>query len=246
MSKIKKDKILVIIPARVGSKRIPGKNIRKFLGKPLIAYTIELALASKLVDRVFVDTDSHKIAKIAEQYGVKVPWLRPAHLATDSANVVFSLINVIERLKKEENYFPTHIMLLQATSPLREQEDMENCWKMMKSTNATTVLTICPTHPKLYHLEENNDIVLVNGSEGHSPNTQTWKPGYLLNGCIVYIVKTSALLREKKVITKKTKAVVCPKWRSVDLDTPEEWVMAEVFYKNRDQIKKKIKSIEKS
>lgn len=238
-----KEKILVIIPARAGSKRIPNKNIKKFLGKPLIAYTIKQALSLRFVDRVIVDTDSPKIAKIAKQYGAKVPWLRPAYLTRDNSQFVYSVLNVLKRFKKEEDYVPTHIMILQATSPLREIQDVTDCWKLIKSTDATTVLTVCPTHPRLYHLKKNNDIFLVNGSEAQSTNMQAWKPGYILNGCFVYIVKTPALLREKRVITKKTKAIICPKWRSVDLDTPEDWVLAELLYKNKKAIASRIKKI---
>lgn len=242
----KRQKILAYIPARSGSKRIHGKNIRNFCGKPLIALAIEQALSTSFIDRVLVDTDSFKIAKIAKKYGAEVPFLRPEYLATDSSNVIDSIFYFLNKLKKEEHYAPTHIMILQATSPLREKKDIEDCWKMMKKTNATTVLTVCPTHPKLYHLSPNNDIILVNGSEKHSNNTQTWKSAYLLNGCFVYIVDIETLYKEKRIITKKTKAVVCPKWRSVDLDTTEEWVMAEVFYKNKKQISKRIKSLEES
>lgn len=242
---IKNSKIIAYIPARSGSKRIPGKNTRNFCGKPLIAYAIEQALSLSFIDRVIVDTDSLKISKIAKKYGAESPYLRPAHLATDSANVVDSIFYTLDKLKEDGHYTPTHLIILQATSPLREKEDIENCWRMMKETDASTILTVCPTHPKLYHLKPDNDIVLVNGSEGHSNNTQTWESAYLLNGCLVYIVDIKALYSEKRIITKKTKAIICPKWRSVDLDTIEEWVMAEVFYKNRKYINRRIAKIEK-
>ncbi|MFA6171588.1 MAG: acylneuraminate cytidylyltransferase family protein [Patescibacteria group bacterium] len=238
-------KILAYIPARAGSKRVPNKNIKNFLGKPLIAYTVLQAKACSIVDRVVVDTDSPKIAQIAKKYGAEVPFLRPAHLATDKSQVVFSLLNVLNRLKDDEGYVPDYVLLLQTTSPLREMKDIMDAWKMIKSTDATTVLTVCPTHPKLYYLGKNNETILVNGSEGKSNNTQTWPPAYLLNGCFVYIIKTSALLKEKRIITKKTKAVVCPRWRSVDIDTPEDWVMGEFLYKNKKAIEKRIKSLEK-
>lgn len=239
-----KKEILAIIPARAGSKRIPGKNIKNFLGKPLIAYAIEQALKSPVVDRLVIDTESEQIANVAKKYGAEVPFLRPENLAKDESNVIESIFYLLDKLKKDEGYKPTHIMILQTTSPLREQEDIDACWKMMQETDATTVLTVCPTHPKLYHLSDDNDTILVNGSEKQSNNTQTWKSAYLLNGCFVYIVEVDALYKEKQIITKKTKAVVCPKWRSVDLDTPEEWVMAEVFYKNKNKIKERIKKLE--
>lgn len=236
-------KVLVIIPAREGSKRIPGKNFKKFLGKPLIAYTVEQALSLKFVDRVVVDTDSAIIAKIAKKFGAEVPLLRPAHLATDQAQVVDSIINLLDFLKSQENYAPDYVMILQTTSPLREQSDIEACWQFIQKTGATTVLTVASTHPRFYHLGEGNKLVLVNGTEKKSTNIQDWQPGYILNGCFVYIIKTENLLKEKKVITADTRAVVCPKWRSVDLDDPEDWAVAEVLYKNKKNIESRIQKI---
>jgi N-acylneuraminate cytidylyltransferase/CMP-N,N'-diacetyllegionaminic acid synthase len=235
--------VLAIIPARSGSKRIPGKNIKNFLGKPLIVYTIEQTLKSEVADRVIVDTDSQEIADIASEYGAEVLFLRPEHLAYDSAQVVDSILHTLEKLKEKDGYEPTHIMILQTTSPLRELEDIDKCWDMMQNTDATTVLTICETHPRLYHLSQDNDIVLVNGSEKQSTNMQAWEKGYILNGCFVYIIDINALKTEKLVITKKTKAVVCEKWRSVDLDNPEDWVLAEFLHKNKQEIKSKIQDL---
>lgn len=240
---VKKEKVLAIIPARAGSKRIQNKNIRDFCGKPLLARAIEQAKKINFVNRIIVDTDSSKIAVLAKKYGAEVPFLRPAALAQDKSKVVDSVIHLLTKLKKQENYQPDFIVLLQTTSPLREIKDIENCWTKMKIGGATTVLTVCETHPRLYHLDKKDNIILVNGSEKMSTNMQEWPKGYLLNGCFVYIVKTATLLKEKKIITKKTKAVVCPKWRSVDLDTPEEWAMAEILYKNKKTIESRIKKI---
>ncbi len=238
-----KNKVLVIIPARSESKRILNKNIKKFLGKPLIAYAIKQALALSFIDRVIVDTDSPGIAGIAKKHGAEVPFLRPKRLARDTSVLVDSLLYMLKRLKKEESYVPTHILILQTTSPLREPRDIQKCWRMMQTTAASTVLTVCPTHPKLYHLKGRNDLVLVNGFEAASNNTQEWEPGYILNGCFAYIVKVSALLKEKRIITGRTKAVVCDKWRSVDLDTPEDWALAELLYTHKRAVVGRIKKV---
>ena len=104
------------------------------------------------------------------------------------------------------------------------------------------MLTIAPTHPRLYYLDNKSNIILANKKTSKSSNIQQWPPAYLLNGCFVYIVKTSALLKEKSVFTKNTKAVVCDKWRSIDLDTPEEWVLAEFLFKNKKALENQIKS----
>lgn len=240
-----KPKILAYIPARSGSKRIPGKNTRNFLGKPLIAYAIEQALGCPIVDRVIVDTDSEKIAKIARRYGAEVPFLRPPELARDNSKGIDAIFYTLDRLEKEQKYAPTHLLILQAPSPLRKPQDILDCWNLMQSTNATTVLTVCPTHPQLFHMNDTQDIVSVNGREGMSTNTQAWPSAYILNGCFVYIVDVPTMRKEKTVITRKTKAIICPKWRSVDLDTPEEWAMAEILYKNKKEVERTIKKITK-
>lgn len=240
-----KPKILAYIPARAGSKRIPGKNIKKFLGKPLIVYAIEQALSCPIVDRVIVDTDSEKTARIARLYGAEVPFLRPSALARDDSKGIEAILFTLDRLEKEQKYVPTHLLILQAPSPLRKPQDILDCWKLMQSTDATTVLTVCPTHPQLFQMSDTQDIVSVNGRKGMSTNTQAWPPAYILNGCFVYIVDVPTMRKEKTVITKKTKAVICPKWRSIDLDTPEEWAMAEILYKNKKEIERIIKKITK-
>jgi CMP-N-acetylneuraminic acid synthetase len=235
--------VLAIIPARSGSKRIPNKNIKDFSNKPLIVHTIEHALAASYIDRVIVDTDSEEIAKIARENGAEVPFLRPAELAQDTSLVIENIIHTLNELKDDDGYDPTHVFILQTTSPLREVEDIDKCWDLMQHSNATTVLTICSTHPRLYHLTKDNDIVLVNGTESASTNIQDWPPGYILNGCFVYIIETKALLKEKRVITEKTKAVICDKWRSVDLDTPEDWGLAELLYQNKEILTNRIKNL---
>ena len=240
---IKNKKIIVIIPARGGSKRIPNKNIKKFLGRALIAYAIEQALSLDFVDRVIVDTDSTKIANFAKKCGAEVPFLRPTKLARDNSLYVDSVLYLLTKLKKEEGYEPDYVMILQTTSPLREKKDIEDCWHMMQKTKADTILTVCPTHPKFYYLDAGDKLILVNDSEKKSTNIQDWRPGYILNGCFVYIVKTSALFKENVIITKNTRAVICPRWRSVDLDTLEEWVLAEYLYKNKKKIAKRIKKL---
>lgn len=238
---MKKPRVLVVIPARGGSKRIRNKNIRPFSGKPLIAHTIRQALALPFADRIIVDTDSTRIANVARKYGAEVPFLRPAHLAGDRSQTVDSLLYVLAHLEKD-GYKPDYILILQTTSPLREVGDIRKTWALMQRGGATTTVCVCPTHPQLYYLGKKNELELVNKPKRYSSNTQAWRDAYILNGSFAYVVDVQALKRERRIITKKTKAVVCPKWRSVDLDTPEEWVVEELLYKNRDAITKRLKS----
>lgn len=238
---MKMSRVLCVIPARGGSKRIRGKNIRSFGGKPLIARAIAQAFSVSFIDRVIVDTDDAGIARIAKRFGAEVPFLRPARLAGDTAQIAHSVAHLLGRLAKE-GYHPEYVVLLQPTSPFRKPEDIEACWKKMQEGGATTVLTVCPSHPQLYHLGPRGELSLANARSGRTSNTQSWEPGYILNGSFVYLVRTGALLKEKRLLTEKTRAVVLPRWRSVDIDTPEDWVMAEMILANEKAIDKKIKN----
>ena len=239
------EKILAIIPARSGSKGILNKNIRVFNGKPLLYYPISIAKKSGIFDRIVVDTDSPKIAQMGKAYGAEAPYLRPKNLAGDKSSVIDAVFLLLERLKKD-GYVPDIICMLQTTSPLREVEDIINCYKLLKKPGVESVVTICESHARFYHLGENNKLVLVNKETEKINNRQDVPKGYILNGCTVYLIKTSAFLSKKLFIFEGTHAVVCPKWRSVDLDEIEDWVHAEILYKNKAWIARKIKSLTKT
>ena len=238
---VTKNKISAIIPARSGSKGIPNKNIRNFCCKPLLAYPIEVAKKSGVFDRIIVDTDSEEIAKIGKRFGAQVPYLRPKQLATDNSVVIDAVLLLLERLKAD-GYIPDIVSLLQTTSPLREVEDVLDCYKLLQKSGVDSVVTVCESHPRFYHLESDGKLVLVNKETENMINRQQVPMGYILNGCIVYMIKTSAFLKKKLFIYNGTYAVVCPKWRSVDLDNIEDWVHAEILYKNKDLIKRRLKS----
>ena len=158
---VTKNKILAIIPARSGSKGIPNKNIRNFCGKPLLAYPIEVAKKSGVFDRIIVDTDSEEIAKIGKRFGAQVPYLRPKQLATDNSVVIDAVLLLLERLKAD-GYIPDIVSLLQTTSPLREVEDVLDCYKLLQKSGVDSVVTVCESHPRFYHLESDGKLVLVN------------------------------------------------------------------------------------
>lgn len=231
-------KNLAIIPARGGSKGIPGKNIKIFHSKPLIAYTIEQAKQTGLFDRIIVDTDDKKIAAVAQKYGAEVPFLRPKRLASDKASVIDAVLLLLKRLKEKQSYEPDIITLLQTTSPLREISDIKKCWKSMQDPQIKSVCTICETHPRLYRLDGRKRLVLANKTEDSSTNRQAWPVGYLLNGCMVYMIRTDDFLKTKKFINNDTRGIVCPRWRSIDLDSKEDWVLAETIYANKKKIER--------
>jgi len=245
-------KILAIIPARSGSKGIPNKNIKLFNKKPLIAHTIRQALQAKIFDRIIVDTDSEKIAKIAREYGAEVPFLRPKNLAQDNSIIVDSILHVLKKLKQSEGYSPYYVTILQTISPLREIEDIYQCLKVIKTNNTDAVLTVCPTHPLLYYLTARGQLLLVNKPKSKKFvkknnlvgfQRQAFRPAYKLNGCFVYIIKYDTLIKERTVFPQKTKAVVVDAWRSIDIDKPEDFVLAELIHKNKDKIVSKISKL---
>ncbi len=131
MSKMTKYKILALIPARGGSKSIPRKNIYPVLGKPLIAYTIEAAKKSKLINRVIVSTDDKEIAEIAKKYGAEIPFMRPKKLAGDKSPDLPNFQYTLKWLKKEENYKPDIIVHLWPTSPYRQDGDIDKAIQIL-------------------------------------------------------------------------------------------------------------------
>ncbi|MDE5778563.1 MAG: acylneuraminate cytidylyltransferase family protein [Lachnospiraceae bacterium] len=126
-----KNKILAVIPARAGSKSVPNKNIREIAGKPLIAYSIEHALESNMINRVIVSTDSEQYADIAKYYGAEVPFLRPAEYATDTALDYDVFFHALTWMKEQENYEPDIVVQLRPTYPVRRVEDIDAMIKML-------------------------------------------------------------------------------------------------------------------
>ena len=123
-------KIISIIPARSGSKRVKNKNIRKLMGLPLLAHTIIHSLNSKLISRTIVSTDSKKYARIAKKHGAEVPFLRPDDISGDRSTDLECFQHCVNFLKKKENYTPDIIVHLRVTYPIRENDIIDNCIKL--------------------------------------------------------------------------------------------------------------------
>ena len=136
--------VLAIIPARGGSKGVPKKNIRNFLGKPLLIYSIETAKESKIVDKIVVSTDSNEIANIARSAGVEVI-RRPANISGDSATTESAMIHCLDALKLQ-NYEPNFIVLLQPTSPIRPKHCIDLAMKQMKTENLDSIVSVVKSH----------------------------------------------------------------------------------------------------
>ena len=148
----KNNSFLAIVPARGGSKGLPGKNIKELCGKPMIAYTIEQALRSKYISDVIISTDSADIEKIAVEYGAKSHFLRPGYLASDNAKAIDNYIYTIDKLNKYFGYNIESFVSLQPTSPLRITEDIDGAIEIFMNKNADSVISYTEEyHPIEWH-----------------------------------------------------------------------------------------------
>lgn len=215
--------LLALIPARGGSKGIPRKNIRSFCGKPLLQWSIEAALESPYVDLVVVSTDDVEIAEIARANGAEVPFLRPAHLATDTAPGIATALHALDQLPLVND-----ILLLQPTSPLRKSFDINAIIEMrhIAGRESAVSLSLSSKHPAwMYSLAEDKRLTRLLVTDGADCRQQL-PPTYVLNGAL-YLATRDFLFTQKSFISEETIGYVMPEHRSVDIDTPMDWLWAE-------------------
>ena len=220
--------VLAIIPARGGSKGLPGKNIKELCGKPLIAWSIEAAKACSNIDRVVVSTDDEGIAKVAKKYGAEVPFMRPAELASDSASTIDVIFHTIDWLKKYVDYRPEYILLLQPTSPLRSGEDINGAIQMLKDKDVRAVVSVCETdhHPWWSNiLPEDGNMKDFLRPDILNKRRQGLPVFYRLNGAI-YLADTNCLCVCNGFFGQDTFAYKMSKERSVDIDSDVDFKLA--------------------
>ena len=220
-------KPLVIIPARGGSKRLPGKNIKLLKEKPLIHYTIEAAREVFDDSVICVSTDDESIKKVAEQTGIRVPFLRPESLATDAADSRSVLLHAFNFYKKNRNYVADTIVLLQPTSPLRNGTHINDCLKLYDE-EVDQVLSVKETDSNPYFLlfEEDEDGYLKKVLSGDFTRKQDCPTVYEINGAI-YIINAKSLLSSDTLVFSRTKKYVMNKESSVDNDDEFDFNLAE-------------------
>ena len=228
--------MLAIIPARGGSKGIPGKNIKLLCGKPLIIYTIEAAVAAKTIDRIILSTDDPEIAKTVSKYDVEIPFMRPKELAQDNSLAIDNYIYTIERLNREFNCNYEEFVVLLPTVPLRMSEDIDKAVELFSQTNAESVIS-CTTlhHPLEWIFSINDDGIIQRNNEidiKKMMNRQESKHAYIPNGA-VYVFKYSLLKEKNSYYSDQTYAYVMPPKRSVDIDTEIDFKFAEYLIGQR-------------
>ena len=226
--------MLVIIPARGGSKGLPGKNIKSLNGMPLIAYSILAALRAKYVDKVIVSTDSEEIADVAKTFGAEVPFLRPTKLAQDNSKVIDAYCYMLENLNNNEGTSYEDFVALLPTAPLCTALDIDNAIELYRAKDADSVISVCETEiPPEWYLEVNSAGVikkLFPNISGISKNRQEYKATYRPNGAI-YILKHDILKEKQQYYTDKTFPYIMPKERSIDIDELLDFHFAESMIK---------------
>lgn len=238
---MKKPEILAIIPARSGSKGILRKNIRPFNGKPLITHSIVLAKSAPSVSRVIVSTDSEEIASIAREAGAEVPFLRPAEYAGDTSKVVDAVAHLLLKLKAVEHYQPDYILLLQPTNPMRTIDDIERSVAMIQSSKADSLVSMCKvTEPLLLTKDVEDTLTFVHGELFTSTNRQEVPQYYRLDGCMIFLVNTEKFLEQRSFYAGKLIGYEIEKWRAVDIDAPEDFVVGEMLFAKRQEISRAI------
>jgi CMP-N-acetylneuraminic acid synthetase len=228
---IKRENNLAIIPARGGSKGVPGKNIRLLAGKPLIAYVIEEALRAKTVDRIIVSTDDDKIAEVAKQYRAEII-RRPSELATDSSSSESAILHALEHLEKTEKYNPDLITFLQCTSPLTIAEDIDGLVETFKNEKADSALTVAPFHYFLWKKDERGNALGINHDKNRRLLRQERDSQYLETGA-AYVMSAGEFRKAKHRFFGKTSMYVVSAERCLEIDELKDFQIAEAVLKER-------------
>lgn len=218
---------LFLIPARGGSKGIPGKNIKPFCGKPLICHSIDHARALAPDSLICVSTDSARIRDVAEGYGLHVPFLRPAELATDRSGSREVMLHALD-FYSDNGVAIDRLVLLQPTSPLRRPEDIERCLELY-TPDIDMVVSVkeAATNPYYNAFEPDADGFLhISKGPGTYTRRQDAPAVWEYNGA-VYVINPDSLRERPMGMFRRRRMYAMPAERSVDLDTPLDWLMAE-------------------
>jgi CMP-N-acetylneuraminic acid synthetase len=225
-------RVLALIPARGGSKGIPRKNIHIMAGKPLIAWTIETALACPRLDNVIVTTDDEEIAKIAKDYGAEVPFLRPAELAQDNTPDLPVYQHAVSWLAEHEGYHPDIICWLRPTSPLRTVEDMENAINLLIQTKADSVRSVCVSDDHPYFIQKMDGTrlqpLMDNIDRSKYYNRQMLPTVYRFNGA-VDVTWCKTVMEKGQLYSGDLRGSIMPPERSIDIDNELDLILAETL-----------------
>lgn len=228
-------KILAIIPARVGSKGVPRKNIKLLAGKPLIEYTSAVALKSNLLTKVIVSTDDDEIFSIAKALGLEVPFKRPNNLADDKSPTLPVILHALDFYESKGEFFDA-ICLLQVTSPFRTVKFLDKAIEKFIKSKSDSLISVQEIPHEYnphwsFELDENENLKIATGETEIISRRQDLPKAYHRDGSI-YITKTTILKEQNSLFGKKVTHIVSPKEFYVNIDTMDDWKKAEELVKH--------------
>jgi len=230
-------KILALIPARGGSKRLPNKNILKLSNKPLIGWTIEAAKKSKYIDQIFISTDSPEIKDVAESFDCNVPYLRSKSLSTDSSTTLDVAIDVIHKFRKDQVFFD-YLILLQPTSPLRKESHIDEAIEVFFEKKANSIISVSLAEHSSYWVNtipKDGSMTNFLRKEFQNKRRQDLPKEYRLNGAI-YLISIESLIHEKSFFTKeKSYAYIMEFENSIDIDSVYDFELAQIILKSQNK-----------
>lgn len=224
---------LIIIPARGNSKGLPGKNVKPLAGKPLILYTLEAAREVFPVDRICVSTDSSETAEVVASSGYKVPFMRPAHLATDTASTRDVILHAINYYRKIGTLV-SDVVLLQPTSPLRNAAHIRDALKLYSSKDCDMIVSVkeASANPYFTLFEEDDRGLLRKSKPSVASRRQDVPSVWEYNGAI-YIFSVDLIFERQISEFERIRKFVMDEYSSVDIDSDLDWVIAEYIVKNK-------------
>ena len=236
---IETPKVLAVIPARGGSKGVPRKNIRMVGGKPLIAYTIDAALAVKnRLHRLIVSTDDAEIAGVAQDYGAEAPFMRPADLGGDRVPMAPVLKHAIQAIEEMDGIQLDWVLLLQPTCPFRAPEDILAALELAAAGGCDSVISVVRVlahHPILMKKIENDRLLPFMIEEVEGTRRQDYNPpAYMRNGSI-YLTRRDNLMKYHSIWGKVIRPYIMPEERSVNVDSEMDMKLVEFMLQDRQQ-----------
>ena len=230
-----KPSVLAIIPARGGSKGIPRKNLISLNGKPLLAYTIEAAIKSKMINQIRLSSEDKEIIKFGESMGLCSNYIRPSELATDESETIESVIHILNWLELHENYIPEIIVLLQPTSPLRTADDIDQAINFYLSNSLESLTTVhkMKEHPYdcIRRLEE--EWVYLAEKTKQSNRRQDYEPSFFYINGAIYIASLDFIINNKRFINKSTFMYEIEPEKGIEIDEITDLYWAEFLINNK-------------
>lgn len=216
---------LAIIPARGGSKGIPGKNLVDVAGRPLIAWSIAQGIEADMVDRVLVTTDSEEIARVAHKWGAETPFLRPAELAVDTATTESAIFHALDWLQVNEGYAPERVILLQPTCPVRKKSSIDKAIRLLIDTGADSLVGVREIHPFLWRAPDDAKAEYDYLKRPRRQDIEAADRIYEETGSL-YLARTATMRQTGNRLGGRVILFQMESSEGIDIDTPDDVVVA--------------------